>query len=73
MTAGFGWYAYFVKDERKQSPPEWVSENYKQKKLNKYLQSIKKDKDEEVNPEILLKECEDISKIMKKHNVNHQH
>ena len=29
MTAGFGWYAYFVKDERKQSPPEWVSENYK--------------------------------------------
>jgi hypothetical protein len=29
MTCGFGWYACFVKDERKQSPPEWVSENYK--------------------------------------------
>jgi len=29
MTAGFGWYAFFVKNEKKQTPPEWYKEHYK--------------------------------------------
>ena len=29
MTAGFGWYAFYVKNDRKQTPPEWYAEVYK--------------------------------------------
>ena len=70
MTAGFAWYAIFVYDSSKQTPPEWYREHYKQKKLSKFLETLKKDKGELIDPEQLHKDVKFLSKRMKKHQFN---
>lgn len=56
MTAGFGWYAMFVKSPNKQTPPQFYKEYYKSKKLRNYLKSIDKDNKDLIDPEVLYKE-----------------